>query len=524
MTKIELEIHDDVVSTLIKIKDINDTGIELDIPEGSVLFENILNIRLLEKKAEDMGKVLHFKTYDEAGLNLIASVKDEGSSGLAEIPGINDDQESQEVTTSLGNTVVKTPERLPREFAPTAVSLPKIGFPKINLNKIKGTPVYIFTALGIILLLGGGAVFAAKAPKAQVKIIVSPQTLTKSVSVKVKNGASTSTDNKILRGFNVEVETTQTQSIDTTGEKIVGEKAEGKVKIFNFTSSDIELEKGTELEYKDYKFILNDDITIPAQTVDTTTPQPTSTPGSEEAEVTASNFGEEYNISKDKSMEVDDYKTSEVVATSIESFKGGSSKKVKVVAKEDMTNLASKALTANQEAGQTALKNKLGSNQELITGSTKSILIKEEFNAKEGEEKDKLEITQTIKTLGLVYSSDEMDTLMNDLVKSLIPEGYELTEKDREINAEVLGNSDTSELSSDEADLQVTLKTFVIPEIKEEQIKQDLAGKGISDAEKVLGSIRNVKTYSLDISPNIPFMNKVPKNLEFISVEIHTEE
>ncbi len=516
MTKIELEIHDDVISTLYKIRDINDTGIELDIPEGSVLFENVLNLKLLEKEADEMGKVLHFKTYDEAGLNLITAINDEGSTTSSEDGGII---EYRENTSSIGtNSPSRVPMALPR------VSLPKISIPSIQIPNIRGKGLYVVIATILLLVIGGGVVFASNAPKAQVKIIVSPQTLTKSVPVKVKNGATTSNGTKLLRGFNIDVETTETQSIPTTGEKTIGEKAEGEVKIFNFTSTDTELKKGTELEYKDYKFVLKEGVTVSAQTVDTTTTPPTSTPGTVEAKVTAFDIGENYNISKDKSLDVGDYKTSEIVATSTADFKGGESKKVKVVAPADITSLSSKVLTANQENGQKALTGKLGKNQKLINGSTKTTLITETYTAKDGEEKDELELTQTIKTYGLVYATDEMDSLMNELIKTMVPEGYVLSTEDRKIEAEVLGNSDTSILNSEEADLQVTLKTFVIPEIKEDQVKKDLAGKSPAEAEKVLGGIRNIKTYSLDINPSIPFMKKVPNNLERISVEIETEK
>jgi hypothetical protein len=76
MTKLELEIHEDVISVINKIKSTNDAGIELIIPEGSVLFENVLNLKILEKEAEQTGKTLHFTTEDESGLNLIAAIKD----------------------------------------------------------------------------------------------------------------------------------------------------------------------------------------------------------------------------------------------------------------------------------------------------------------------------------------------------------------------------------------------------------------------------------------------------------------
>jgi len=84
-----------------------------------------------------------------------------------------------------------------------------------------------------------------------------------------------------------------------------------------------------------------------------------------------------------------------------------------------------------------------------------------------------------------------------------------------------LGNATNTILSSTEADLQVTLKTFIIPNINEDEVKKNLAGKKLSDAQKVLGSLNNIKGYDLHVSPNIPFFDSVPKNVNQIEIVIN---
>ena len=76
MTKLSLEIHDDVISTIYKIKNINDSGIELEIPEQSVLFDNILNLKLIQKEAGRFGATINFVTHDENGNNLIQMLEE----------------------------------------------------------------------------------------------------------------------------------------------------------------------------------------------------------------------------------------------------------------------------------------------------------------------------------------------------------------------------------------------------------------------------------------------------------------
>ena len=116
-----------------------------------------------------------------------------------------------------------------------------------------------------------------------------------------------------------------------------------------------------------------------------------------------------------------------------------------------------------------------------------------------------------------------MDDLLDQLVQDLIPEGYVLSDEDREVKTEALGNSTSSILNSKEADLQVTLKTYVIPNINVEDLKKQLLNKKPEEAQKVLGSIRNIKTYELKISPSIPLFKKVPSDTSQIIIDIEKE-
>lgn len=104
-----------------------------------------------------------------------------------------------------------------------------------------------------------------------------------------------------------------------------------------------------------------------------------------------------------------------------------------------------------------------------------------------------------------------------------IPEGFTLSSQDKDINVEILGNTESTLLNSAEADLQVTIKTFVVTDVEKDEIRERLVGKAIGEAEKMLGGIKNIKTYELEMSPNIPFLQKLPQNPENIKVEIEKE-
>jgi hypothetical protein len=372
-----------------------------------------------------------------------------------------------------------------------------------------------------VLGLAGGAVYAYSysTPKAEVKVIIESQPLTRSLSIRVEKDSETSAEGKVLRGFGAEASTTETGSLQTTGEKLVGTKATGKVRIFNKTDADKTFEAGTKFYYGNLVFVLDQQVIVPAREDSMEIP-PVITIGEATADVTAEDIGDEYNIDEGRALEIEGYRTTEFVASSENRFSGGESKTVRVVAEADRTNLSAKTLEANIAKGRTALGGQLAQSQKLINGSTKSLLVTEEFNAAVEDETDTLEITQSITTTGLVYDQRELEEVIDELIKEFIPDGFVASAHDKEINVEVLGNSDSSVLSSEEADIQVTIRTFVAPEVDEEKIINDLVGKNITEAQRIISGIRNLEGYELNVTPKLLSFNRMPKKVENINLEV----
>ena len=61
MNKITLEIHDDVMSAINKIEESAVGDVQVEIPESSVLFDNILSLKLIKKKQRIWIKILLLK-------------------------------------------------------------------------------------------------------------------------------------------------------------------------------------------------------------------------------------------------------------------------------------------------------------------------------------------------------------------------------------------------------------------------------------------------------------------------------
>ena len=503
MTRIELEIHDDVVTTINKIKNINDAGVDVEIPEGSVLFENILNLKLIKSFAEKIDISVHFQTEDVVGNNLISMLN--GNGGSADFVG----DIGGEGKRKLSIPKVKL----------SGLSLPKLSF------SFKGKPVIFI----LFLILGAYAYYHAGSniPNAEAKIIVDYSHLTRSLTIKVISYGPTEPENKTLNGSTVSVTVADTAETETTGEKLVGEKAKGEVTIYNNTDEEEEFEKGLILKGEDDReYILDDTVTVPARTQLAPDPLDPSIisyqKGEANADILANEIGKEYNLDSGEELELDDYDSSEFNAFTATDIEGGSSETVKVVAEEDKETLSTTLSEELKNKASADLKKQQGG-QKFIEGSTIVNITEESFSHEVDGETDVLTLTQTATAEGLAYNEKDLNNIIDKLVEDLVPDGFELSNKEREINVEILGESTNSVLSSKEADIQVTLKAFVVPIIDEGDLVQKIKGKSPQEAQKVLGSIKNVKTYELNIAPSIPLFQKVPDDENRIKIEVERE-
>ena len=507
MEEIKLEMYEDAVSAIERIVRSSDANVLLILPDGSVVFENSLNLKLIKKESERVGKEVTFETTDEIGKNLIEMMDTPRSS-------------SREFSTKDLSSLDYDGDRDTTEKKKFLVSLPKV-----SLKWIK--PKLIFLLVIPILVLISGIYFVFwKVPKANVKLVVSSQPLIKSVTVKIKKGGVNDSSTKILAGTAVIAQVSDSNTASTTGEKIIGKKAKGKVKIYNKTDAEKEFKKGTTLVYskdsKKYKFDLASTVTVPAR-VDALPPATTSTWGEVDANVEAVEIGESYNIGNGKTLDLEDFKSSEYTATVQEDLTGGESKTIKVVSATDQKALSDALYKLLLEKVDSTLESNLASGQKLIKGSGTAKIFSQEYSALVDAEADSLKLTQTLSLEGLAYSTDDVNKLLGSLLKDFVPDGYELSGEEKQLSVEILGNSDSTILSSDEADVQVTVKTFVRVKINEDAIKKSLVSKKLNEAEKIIGGIKNIKNYEITISPNIPFLTRMPSNISNIQIEVKKE-
>jgi len=255
MIRIDLQQSDDVLTTINKIKAVDDLNVELVIPEESVLFENILNLKLIQREADKLEKSVEMVTDDEFGNILLDALMGKDIEHIPEEP-------EEPAKYTKGEKHIK-------------INVPHIKVPILGSAK-KGPLIIIFI---LFLCVGGFIYYGKTAPKAKVTITVGSLPFTRSVTVKIKTDTATDAKNLVLRGTALTTIVEDTLEKETTGTKTVGESARGDIKIYNYTTSEIKLDKGKELTYesdsKNLKYKLKDGVTVPPNALEDET-DPTS--------------------------------------------------------------------------------------------------------------------------------------------------------------------------------------------------------------------------------------------------------
>ena len=502
MIRVELEIHDDAITAVKKIRSTNDNEVELFIPKNSVLFENVINLKIIQNMSENLGISTVLNTDDDNGNALIESLNGQ----------------------SISQSPFETEEPVPIKGKNTGSFM--LPMPKLRVPKFKVPKIGLLAALVVIggLLYFGVNYYEDNTRNAQVNIIVDSQELTRSLTIRIKGDSETKVAEKILKGETVAADIEEFAEMGTTGEKTIGEKAGGKIKIYNRTENSKKLNEGTKLYYDDLEYLLVDTVDVPGNKLIGTTPDgDVFQPGEKEAEIIAKDIGPDYNIDKDSEFDVDDYKSTQVYAAALGEIDGGKLEKIKVVSQEDLDNLKKKVEEQSKQPVQDALRKQVVQGKELIKGSETTLVTKETFSKKLDDESDKLTLTQTISSKGLVYKREDIDAMIEELVKDLIPEGFELSDQEKEVNIEILGESTDTVLSFNEADIQLSVKSFVIAKVDEESLREQLNGKTLPEAQDIIRKIQNVKNFSINIYPNVQFLNAMPRNKENIEIKVERQ-
>jgi hypothetical protein len=390
--------------------------------------------------------------------------------------------------------------------------IPKAPLRKLEAMNTQKILVFSLTAFLFLSILGLVAWWFW--PKATITLYVAPKKLERTEAVVINTQKDISDyQTKVLAGELVKVSASGEKTSQTTGTKLVGEMAKGKVEIRNGTSSAIKLSAGAVLiGPNDLKFNLDSSASISAAVSP-------SNPGTAIVEVTASDIGAEYNLAKGESFQVSNYPQSEVDGLSNEDFSGGSSRDISAVASEDRESLE-KDLTEELELQAIEKINQgLSGDQEFIKQAILTSAVSQDFSHKVGDEASTLKLSMALETTGVVVTKKDLGGLAKKILENQVPSGFVLREN--QIETEFSLDSEEDGIW----EMEVEFIANLLPQIDTNEIAKAIAGKYPPLAQNYLANIPGFVRAEIRLSPRFPGrLGTLPRVLKNINIEVTAEK
>lgn len=364
--------------------------------------------------------------------------------------------------------------------------------------------VFFGLGLSIVFLL---LVFSyLKLVKAQVSLLVQPITVEKEIEFTLSDKISNpEVEKKILPIFEMTTEVSGNKSDGVKGRKTVGEKATGEVVVYNGTDNKKTFLKGTGVKGPDsLRFVFNESVTVPARTTDINSSPPMDKWGEGKVAVIAREIGTQYNISANSnlSLESNTGTVSAIIVRNSSDFSGGTSREISAVSKEDRENLQKALLTELRTRAEEDLKTKV-SNDNILEGSLTLKTKTDHFDREINDEADQLTLEEKAIFSVSYFKEESLSDLIRQETASLIPEGYD-SNPVKEDKTIVLKNKAKNTYT-------VLLSQYYHPKISLAETASLLKGKLLPRAKKILGGIKYISGYEIQITPKMfSFLSILP--------------
>jgi len=509
MKTIYLEIDAEITNVVDKLRQTQTDQIILVVPKGASLLQSIVNLKLLKKEAESLGKTISLVTTDPIGKNLAQKVgllayqkrpkareakiakpeekiiskrkikKEFKPSKTPEIIKKVIEKEKGQKTKKRRIILSKKEKRpseleLPRQAALTKLSLSSRHVPILSKAVAKRIALFLTTSIGVFAII-----LFLLLPSAKIRITPKTEPLLENFNV-TANTKVQSINERIneIPGQVVSQELEQTQTnIPATGVKKIGEKARGTVTIYNeYSSSPQVIASGTGISAQDRTFILTNQVTVPGAQI----LEGDITPGSVQAEVIAGEVGEEYNIGPTR-FSISGI-SSKIYAESGSQMSGGTSREITIVLKQDIDK-AKKSLSEElYDKALEKLKSEIEKEDILFDQAVKKQILSMVSSAQAGGEVSHFDLTIKIRVSSIKFNKNEANKLIIALINSQIP-------KDRKLDEEHI-NLDFQKpilrLERNILQFEAKVKGNLFYKADLDALKKEVMGKSLKQAEDYL--------------------------------------
>jgi len=528
---IYIDVEDDITAIIGKVKASKEKVVALVPPKRIGVLQSAVNLRLLTRTAQQAGKHIALVTNNQALIALAASASIPVAKNLqtkpemAEIPALKVDDDEEDIIEGaalpIGDHASQTPsEEGKREARSAAMAdalaqAPKSGEtpkPKTkskikvpNFNQFRKRFVLIIVGAVLLIAFGIWAIFFA----ARATVVIKAKTTSTSVNapVTIASSATTSFDKSTLKAVSKAKSEDKKIEFQATGKKDAGKKATGTVE---FSTSSLgglgTIPAGTRLTTSGgLVFITNSSVTLEFQG------GPSS---SGTTKVTAVENGSKYNAATGSLSGAPDDVNAELTGPT----SGGVTKVVEVVTAGDVQKAKESLVDESNDSIQDDLKDQLG-DQVIVIDESFNVGYKDVTstpNIGEEAESATLEATVVYTLYGVEKSAvdDFLDAYLKNELKG--EEGQRVYDNGA---AKVVFQEASAAKNGAKATLIATAQ--IGPEIKDDEVKEQVRGKRYGETQEALESIKGVEDVDVKFFPF--WVSTVPDDPKKITVEFNID-
>lgn len=370
---------------------------------------------------------------------------------------------------------------------------------KLTPYHLKHHPMILAGLLGgLLVVVIGIYAFLRFTATATLAVQLRTEPVSREVSL-ILDPAATAPSETTLPVNRVTREIEGSLTLPTTGVKLVGDQAKGKVTLFNKTTSPKTFDAGTVLRSGQLEFTLDQEVTVASASVTTSGSSETKTFGQSDVNITAREIGTESNVAKDTQFRVESFDESTYAATSTDALTGGSSREVRVASEADRAKLLEELRADLLETAEQEFKSDTSNGTRLVP-SGRITIQQSTYSAQVGAEVDTLTLNATAVVEAYSYENEQLRPLAEQLLQNEIPSGYVLVTDSIQILSDAqLETASASSLVR----LEANLSSLAKPDLDAESFKSEVAGVSLSQLPSLLGSKNEVANYTVAFQPSL---------------------
>ena len=524
---IYIDIEDDITGIIGKVKAAGTKIVALVPPKRIGTLQSAVNLKLLQRAAQEVDKRVVLITNDRSLTTLAAGVKMPVAKNLQsrpEVPQLDAPSVPEEEIINgkelpvgeVASSLTAPKPRNPAEDISDTIDLtdaspqpnkptpPKKGSatakllgnkPKLSIPNFESFRKKFFViGIGAVLLIGFLVWALVFAPRATVTIKAKTSNVSIERTLTLNPTAGQSEPDKfILKPSVQQLKKAVATEFNATGTKDIGDKAKGTMTVKNGGSSDpADLPAGaTFIGANGLKFTSGAAVTIPGAKVVGGGIQA----GSATVAVTAVEIGPDYNTGA-QNYTVQGYSG---LSGTGEAMAGGSKQTVTVVAQADVDKAKEQLGTQNTEANKAELKKQFGDDVQIIEESYSAEQAAPSVAPAIGEQAKSAKLTVETTYTYVALTRSDIKTMLTNAVNDVLKDKSDQQSYSLGENSVIFANFQKAEKNTFTTKLSTNGQ--IGPKIDTNELAKQLVGKRFGEIQAIVNQIPGVNSVDIAFSP-----------------------